>query len=68
MAQPQTQLAALRWVQLVSVRGSSIHAGQNWAEPRTDTPPPSPLLPPGRGGVSTLLGDTCQRCTFPSGL
>lgn len=32
---PVTQLAALRWVQLVGVRGSSIHTGQNWVELRT---------------------------------
>lgn len=35
MAQRRTQLAALRWVQLVGVRGSSIHTGQNWDERRT---------------------------------
>lgn len=35
MARPRTQLAALRWVQLVGVSGSSIHTGQNWVERRT---------------------------------
>lgn len=35
MAQRRTQLAALRWVQLVGVRGSSIHTGQNGVERRT---------------------------------
>lgn len=35
VAQRRTQLAALRWVQLVGVRGSSIHAGQNGVERRT---------------------------------
>lgn len=35
VAQAHTQLAALRWVQLVGVRGSSIHTGQNWVELRT---------------------------------
>lgn len=35
VAQPQTQLAVLRWVQLVGVRGSSIHTGQNWFKLRT---------------------------------
>lgn len=35
VAQRRTQLAVLRWVQLVGVRGSSIHTGLNWAEWRT---------------------------------
>lgn len=35
VAQRGTQLAVLRWVQLVGVRGSSVHAGQNWVVQRT---------------------------------
>lgn len=35
VAQQGTQLAPLRCVQLVGVRGSSIHTGQNWDEQRT---------------------------------
>lgn len=50
MAQQRTQLAALRWVQLVGVRGSSIHTGQNWVERRTTV----------GEGVSEVKGSCCE--------
>lgn len=56
VAQRGTQLAALRWVQLVGVRGSSIHAGQNWDEQRTA------VAGEGGGGLAEVTG-SCYYCT-----
>lgn len=47
VSQSQAQLAALRWVQLVGVRGSSIHTGQIWVELRTTVE--------GEGGVRSVM-------------
>lgn len=62
VSQSQAQLLALRWVQLVGVRGSSIHTGQIWIEVRTTVE--------GEGGGEQwrhrklLFGHIFQKCTI----